>query len=461
MREIIFTHTPDGTPSSPLVTSLSVTAKSSDETLQLGVDESYTLAIKTGEASLSANTIYGAMRGLETFSQLVTFNYTLGYYQTSTSSITDSPRFPWRGILIDSSRHYQSVRSIKRVIESMSFAKLNTLHWHIVDTQSFPYTSRAYPKFSMGAFDEYQRYSLNDISDIVAFAQQHGVRVVPEFDVPGHTMSWCAGYGDEICPNPACNSPNGESDAPDGILNPANNATYEIIEGLFNEASTVFTDNYFHIGGDETQTSCWDQTPEVVAWEQANGFDDNDALLYFNKRALDIVNNKLKNKRKPIQWDEMFTKYQANISAQETTIQVWHGADLIGSVVNAGYNGIFSPNADWYLDHLATAWQTMYMEEPSAFVSNTSNEDLLLGGEGCMWGETVDVSDIEQTIWPRMAAIAERLWSPRDVNDTKAAEPRYAYFRCLLNQRGIEAAPYNNSAARQPPNMPGSCYLQR
>ena len=123
--------------------------------------------------------------------------------------------------------------------------------------------------------------------------------------------------------------------------------------------------------------------------------------------------------------------------------------------------GIFSPNSVWYLDHTSTTWNTMYTQEPTSFVTNKNNLPLLLGGEGCMWGETVDVSDIEQTIWPRMAAIAERLWSPQNVNDTKKAEPRIAYFRCLLNQRGIEAAPYNNSQAREAPPHPGNCYLQR
>ncbi len=157
----------------------------------------------------------------------------------------------------------------------------------------------------------------------------------------------------------------------------------------------------------------------------------------------------------------MFTLFQNNISNTETTFQVWHGADLIGDVVNAGYHGIFSPEATWYLDHLDTKWTQMYIEEPASFVNDTNNLPLLLGGEGCMWGETVDVSDIEQTVWPRMAAIAERLWSPENINDTNMAQPRYAYFRCLLNERGIEAAPYNNTQAREPPPLPGSCYLQR
>jgi len=180
-----------------------------------------------------------------------------------------------------------------------------------------------------------------------------------------------------------------------------------------------------------------------------------------NQRALDIVNNKLEAPRRAVQWDEMFTLFAENISATETTIEVWHGADLIGDVVSAGFQGVFAPNAVWYLDHLSTDWKTMYTTEPAQYITDAAAEKLLLGGEGCMWGETVDVSDIEQTIWPRMGAIAERLWSPREVNDTAKAEPRYAYFRCLLNQRGVEAAPYSNKNARTAPSGPGSCYKQR
>eukprot|EP01084_Bolivina_argentea_P111437 198817_1 len=463
MDEIIFIHRPDGTPATPLASSLTVTAKTADESLQLDTDESYTLSINSGISNISANTIYGAIRGLETFSQLVLYNFTVGYYQAYTSHVSDEPRFQWRGTLIDTGRHYLPVRSIKQLLQSMSYAKLNVLHWHIVDTQSFPYVSRVYPKLASAApFNDYgyQRYSLNDIAGIVSFAQERGIRVVPEFDMPAHTGSWCYGYP-EICPNATCNTDHSEADFPDGILNPANNFTYELIEGLFNEATNVFMDEYFHIGGDEVTTNCWDQTPQIVSWEKANGLTDRSALLYFYKRALDIVNNRLIKKRKAVQWDDIFSKFEANISNTETTIQVWHGADLIGDVVKAGFQSIFSPSSEWYLDFLVTSWQTMYTAEPAQNITDPNDLKLLLGGEGCMWGESVDASDLEQTIWPRMSAIAERLWSPRGVNSTQNAEPRYTYFRCLLNQRGVAAAPFNNSDGRQPPHSPGDCYKQR
>eukprot|EP00490_Sorites_sp_Unknown_P029485 CAMPEP_0114660652 /NCGR_PEP_ID=MMETSP0191-20121206/20561_1 /TAXON_ID=126664 /ORGANISM="Sorites sp." /LENGTH=211 /DNA_ID=CAMNT_0001890087 /DNA_START=695 /DNA_END=1327 /DNA_ORIENTATION=- len=209
--------------------------------------------------------------------------------------------------------------AIKGVLASMEFAKFNVLHWHIVDTQSFPFESKAYPLFNNGAYDAYQRYSQNDMKDIVAFAQERGIRVVPEFDIPGHTMSWCVGYP-EICPNKTCNSPDGNNDSPDGILNPATNMTYDIIEGLFKEASGIFTDNYQHIGGDETQLSCWDKTTSIVEWQQENGYNDQQTLLYFTLRALGIMKTVGRN---PVQWDEIFTLFKDNITTSDTTFQVW------------------------------------------------------------------------------------------------------------------------------------------
>ena len=103
----------------------------------------------------------------------------------------------------------------------------------------------------------------------------------------------------------------------------------------------------------------------------------------------------------------------------------------------------------------------MYLNEPFEGITNITQQELVLGGETCMWGETVDASDVEQTVWPRAAAVAERLWSPQNVTSVANAQARIAYFRCLLNERGIAAAPYNNTVAREAPKGPGSCYNQR
>ena len=203
--EITFPHHAEGNPTTGM-TSLVINVASADEDLQFGIDESYTLAVPNATGSnigvLTANTIYGAMRGLETFSQLVIYNFTAMYYETSTCVISDSPRFGHRGVMIDTSRHFQSIESIKRLLDAMSYSKFNTLHWHIVDSNSFPYESIKYPLLWEAAYSPYERFSQNDVIDIVKHAQYRGIRVIPEFDMPSHN-SFCVGYPD-LCPTPTC-----------------------------------------------------------------------------------------------------------------------------------------------------------------------------------------------------------------------------------------------------------------
>eukprot|EP01083_Nonionella_stella_P201423 736924_1 len=450
---LTFPHTPSGSADNSLqtITGLSLTIKDpSDTTLGYGMDESYVLSLTTsgGIGTLNANTVWGALRGLETFSQLVIFNATLNFYQTYVSSITDSPRFSHRGILIDTSRHFQSKQSIMNVLDSMSYAKFNVLHWHVTDSQSLPYESLVYPKLWDASYTMYERFIQNDIKDIINYAHGLGIRVIPEFDMPGHAQSWCKGYP-EICPSPSCQSP----------LNPATNATWDLLTGLIGEAAKLFMDDHMHLGGDEVNTNCWTKTPSIETWMQQQGYTPIQALQYFDERVIDIANS---NGKTVIDWDEVFSNFEKTLDPKKVIIQVWHsGNSLLPSVVAGGFRGIFSPDPNWYLDSLKTTWEQRYVVEPLQYISNTQQQKLVIGGEGCMWGETVDVSDIQQTIWPTAAAVAERLWSPREINSTTAATPRMEYFRCLLNERGIAAAPPKNAQARSAPPGPGSCYYQR
>ena len=169
-----------------MVGALVVSVASADEALQLGIDESYTLLIgaassSPGDATLHAATVYGALRGLETFSQLVTYDPVTATYSVEKTPlrIDDAPRFPHRGFMVDTSRHWQSITMLKRLVDSLSFAKLNTLHWHIVDDQSFPLTVRSFPNLQgLGAYSVAEQYSPLDVEDIVEYARARGVRVL-------------------------------------------------------------------------------------------------------------------------------------------------------------------------------------------------------------------------------------------------------------------------------------------
>jgi len=444
------------------VSSLAVSvASASEDYPQLDTDETYTLKLDSTAASLSAQTVYGAMRGLETFSQLVAYNFTSEGYAVSASSVTveDEPRFPHRGLMIDTARHFETLASIRAMVASLPYAKINVLHWHMSDSQSFPMQSHKRPKLWAGAYSEQEKYTQADIAAVVEWGRLHGVRVIVEFDMPGHAASWCAGYP-EVCPSASCQQP----------LNVANNETFELITDLLSEMtggatsqpgapSGLFPDDFIHLGGDEVDTSCWSKTPAIAAWLQKQGMTADDGYAYFVHRAAEIA---MAQGRRPVQWSEVFDHFGTKLD-KRTIVHIWKSVTNVTEVVADGYNVLLNVGYDatsWYLDNLNVNWTAVYSQDPCG----GAPEDLcklILGGHGEMWGETVDMSDLEQTVWPRLAAIAERLWSPKA--DTSSFAPvlgRMEAFRCLLNRRGVHAAPVNNANARSAPPGPGSCYTQ-
>ncbi|KAF2321288.1 hypothetical protein GH714_038505 [Hevea brasiliensis] len=425
-------------------------------TLQLGVDESYSLFVDKNdgqsiiaEATIEANTVYGALRGLETFSQLCMFDYGTKSVQIYKAPwyIQDKPRFSYRGLLLDTSRHYLPITVIKQIIESMSYAKLNVLHWHIIDEQSFPIEIPTYPKLWEGSYTKWERYTVEDAYEIVNFAKLRGINVMAEIDVPGHAESWGMGYPD-LWPSASCREP----------LDVAKNFTFDVISGILTDMRKIFPFELFHLGGDEVNTDCWNSTSHVKQWLQDRNLTTKDAYQYFVLRAQEIAISK---GWTPVNWEETFNTFASNLHPR-TIVHNWLGGGVCPKVVAKGFRCIFSNQGFWYLDHLDVPWDEVYEAEPLEGINITSEQELVLGGEVCMWAEIADTSNIQQTIWPRAAAAAERLWSRREAissgNITLTALPRLHYFRCLLNRRGVQAAPVENFYARQPPIGPGSCY---
>ncbi|WJX81053.1 Beta-hexosaminidase 1 [Trifolium repens] len=471
-KEIIFKHTGYGfskglvrklrerigvIPSYHIVT-LNIIVHSNIEELKLGVDESYTLQISTanessvaGDATIEANTVFGALRGLETFSQLCSFDYTTKTVKINKApwSIQDKPRFAYRGLMLDTSRHYLPINVIKQVIESMSYAKLNVLHWHIIDEQSFPLEIPTYPNLWKGSYTKWERYTVEDAYEIVNFAKMRGINVMAEIDVPGHAESWGAGYPD-LWPSPSCREP----------LDVSKNYTFDVISGILSEMRKIFPFELFHLGGDEVNTDCWRDTSHVKEWLKKQNMTTKDAYEYFVLKAQDIA---LSKNWSPVNWEETFNTFPSKLHP-ETVVHNWLGPGVCPKAVAKGFRCIFSNQGVWYLDHLDVPWDEVYTAEPLEGILKDAEKKLVLGGEVCMWGETADASDVQQTIWPRAAAAAERLWSPRDStsarNATLTALPRLQHFRCLLNGRGVAAAPVTNYYARRAPDGPGSCYDQ-
>ena len=303
---IAFPHRATGDPGPSSYVALNIQVRDNNAPLQMGVEESYSLTIPAegnDEISIFAETYYGALHALETLSQLVYYNFSSNtYYIPSTPwQIIDSPRFPHRGILVDTSRHYQTLPIIRRIIDSLAFSKYNVFHWHLSDSQSFPWGPESLPRLSLAAYSPSDRYSSADIEDVVEYARQRGVRVMIEFDVPGHADSWCVGYPD-VCPSPTCKSP----------LDPSSNATWSLLQTLITEVTGgrqgagLVTENLIHLGGDEVDLSCWSQVPRVASWLKANNFTTKDGYRYIVEGTHDIV---YAAGRTPVNWDEIYDNF--------------------------------------------------------------------------------------------------------------------------------------------------------
>lgn len=417
-----------------------------------GVDESYNLSIPAAGnptyAHIEANSVYGAVHGLQTFSQLCNYNFKTRLIEVGLVpwTIVDGPRFPYRGLLIDTSRHYLPLPVIKNVIDSMTYAKLNVLHWHIVDSQSFPLEIPSYPNLWKGTYSASERYTMVDAAEIVSYARRRGINVLAEIDVPGHARSWGVGYP-SLWPSPECKEP----------LDVSSDFTFQVIDGILSDFKKIFNYRYVHLGGDEVDTTCWETTPRVSKWMKEHKMNGSEAYQYFVLKAQKIA---LSHGYDIINWEETFNKFGSKLD-RRTVVHNWLGGGVAELVTAAGLRCIVSNQDKWYLDHLDTTWQEFYSNEPLANITNPNQQRLVLGGEVCMWGEHIDASDIQQTIWPRAAAAAERLWTPYEklARDPRQVAKRLSHFRCLLNQRGIAAAPLQGPG-RIAPEEPGSCYAQ-
>eukprot|EP01106_Pelomyxa_sp_JSP_P000973 TRINITY_DN1143_c0_g1_i5.p1 TRINITY_DN1143_c0_g1~~TRINITY_DN1143_c0_g1_i5.p1 ORF type:complete len:516 (+),score=96.17 TRINITY_DN1143_c0_g1_i5:68-1549(+) len=428
------------------VTTLTIYVLADDgkERPTLTTDESYQLSVNAPSSTITANSIFGAMRGLETFSQLIDYDWKLSTYSIPSTPVTisDTPRFPWRGLLIDSSRHYLDIATIKRIIDALSYNKMNVLHWHLVDAQSFPVSSQAYPLLSNGAYHPLLVYDHAAISSVVQYATDRGVRVLPEFDMPGHAASWGVGY-----PNVTVYCPSYEHNINNIPLDPTIDFTYTLIQGLFLEMSTIFPEEYIHTGGDEVVYGCWSENPNVNKFMQDRGWTTIQLEQYFCDKVEATVASL---KRKLAVWeDEMDNGITMDAG---TLVQVWKSSTSMRTAVTKNLNAILSQG--WYLAKQQPVsgtsihslwldtWMDMYGVDPMTGLTDLppAQQALVLGGEACMWGEQADPTNIDGMIWPRASA-GERLWSPSTYKNTTEAKLRLIEFRCRSAQRGVSGGP--------------------
>ena len=384
---------------------------------RLGDDESYTLIVSADKIRLSSDGPLGVLRGFETFLQLVTpcTGDSPGFC-VPLVEVHDQPRFPWRGLSLDVSRHFIPVDGIRRTIDGLAAVKLNVLHWHLSDDQGFRAESKRYPKLQQLGSDG-MFYTQAEIRDVVAYARDRGVRVIPEFDVPGHSTSWLAAYPN-LASKPGTFAIVHDKADPMGVMDPTKDSTYSFLDGFVGEMAKLFPDEYFHIGGDEVSAKEWNSQPKIRAFMKAHKLADARALqAYFNTRLQKIL---AKHGKKMVGWDEIL----APDLPKNIMIQSWRGTKSLAQAAREGYPGILS--AGYYLDLMQSAEQHYGVDPLQGDAANLASGEQarILGGEAAQWEELVTPETLDAKLWPRLAAIAERFWSPQSVTDVASMYAR-------------------------------------
>lgn len=392
---------------------------------KLGEDESYELIVANSGAKINAPTALGVLHGLQTFLQLI--QITPNGFTVPAITIKDQPRFPWRGTLVDVSRHFLPIEVLKRNLDGMAAVKLNVLHWHLSDDQGFRVESNKFPKLTgMGSDGLY--YTQDEIRDFIAYAHDRGIRVMPEFDIPGHSRSWFLGYP-ELASGPGPYTL--EAPAIDPIMDPTQESTYKFLEKFIAEMAALFPDAYFHIGGDEVDGKQWDANPKIQSFIHAHGMKNNqDLQAYFNQRLQKIVS---KNHKIMVGWDEILHPDLP----KSIVVQSWRGQQSLAVAAKQGYSGLLS--SGYYLDLMWPAARH-YAVDPMADAAATltpEEKSRILGGESCMWAEWVTPENVDSHIWPRNAVVAERLWSPQEVKDVDSMYTRLNAVSLQLEWLGL------------------------
>lgn len=396
--------------------------------LELRDDESYALSVNSRRAKLQAPNPLGIIRGMETLLQLIETGP--GGISVRAVTIQDQPRFPWRGLMIDVVRHFMPLEAILRQLDGMAAAKFNVFHWHLSDDQGFRVESKLYPKLHQLGSDG-RFYTQDQIRQVIVYARDRGIRVVPEFDVPGHTTSWLVGYP-ELASGPGPFRIARAWNVIVPAMNPASEEVYRFLNGFFGEMAALFPDRYVHIGGDEVNGKQWSSNPRIQQFIREKRLVNKEGLqAWFNRRLQEIVS---RHGKTMIGWDEVLhPELPASL-----TIQSWRGARSIAHAARNGHDALLS--AGYYLDLMQSA-AFHHSHDPHAGEAARMPADArnhILGGEACLWSEYVSAGNLDMRIWPRAAAVAERLWSPETATDPVSMYARLEKFSEHLDRLGLQ-----------------------
>jgi hexosaminidase len=395
------------------------TAGPSAAVQQLGEDESYHLEISTTGVQLAAPNPIGVFRGLQTFLQLV--RITPRGFSVPVATIDDKPRFTWRGLLIDSGHRFVPIPAVRRNLDGMEAVKLNVFHWRFADNQGFHVESKRFPllqeKGSGGFY-----YSQDEVREILAYARDRGIRVVPEFDMPCHTTSWFVGYPELA---------SGQDPSHSSAIDPTRESTYKFLNGFIGEMAALFPDSYLHAGGDECDVKEWEGNQRIQEYMRAHAIRDGAALqVVFTTKLQKIVAGL---KKIMVGWDEILQPD----TPKDVVIQSWRGPQSLAEAARNGYRGVLS--SGYYIDLNQSAAEHYQVDPLAAGPADLTPEQKarVLGGEATMWTDIVSDENMDNRIWPRTAAIAERLWSPEEVQDIDSMYQRLAIVSQKLGYYGL------------------------
>ncbi|CCM03742.1 uncharacterized protein FIBRA_05888 [Fibroporia radiculosa] len=418
-------------------------------------DEAYTLSIPSNgsPATITAGSTLGLFRGLTTFTQAWYQYESTIYTLTAPIDIKDTPAFPYRGLLIDSARHYFPVSDLLLMIDAMSWTKINEFHWHVVDSQSFGLQVPGFMELSTyGAYGPDMLYTLADVEYIVAYAGARGVDVIVEIDTPGHTAAFADSHSDYVACNQARPWATYAAEPPAGQLRLANYTVANYTARLFSAVADMFPSNIISTGGDEVNLVCYQDDYETQYDLNSTGRTLNGALNDFvmgNQAAL------IEKGKTPAVWEEMILDFNLTLS-NETIVYVWISSDDVAAVADKGYRVVHAasnyfyldcgaggwvgddPNGDSWCDPFKT-WQYTYTFDPYANLTSDQYH-LIMGGQANIWTEQTDSSNIQSIIWPRAASSAEVFWTGPGGNGT-AALPRLHALTFRMIQRGLKAIP--------------------
>jgi hexosaminidase len=415
------------------------TEHASEPVERLGEDESYHLEVTPERVVLRAPNPLGVLHGLQTFLQMV--EVTDHGFVVPSVTIDDKPRFPWRGLMIDTGRHFIPLDILRQNIDLMEASKLNVFHWHLSEDQGFRMESKIYPLLQ-GKGSEGLYYTQDEARALIAYARDRGIRVVPEFDMPAHAASWFVGYP-ELASGTGPYSIIRKWGVFDPAMDPTRESTYEFLDRFLGEMTAIFPDAYFHIGGDECNGKEWDANPRIQKFMHEHQLKDDAALqAYFTSRVEKLVT---KYHKTTVGWDEVLQPD----TPRDVVIQSWRGQESLAVAARQGNRGILSWG--YYLDLNQPASQHYGVDPLAGAAANLTpeQEKLILGGEAAMWSEFMTPEIISGRIWPRAAAVAERFWSPQSVTDSASMYRRLAIFSQRLPWYGLPPGAVNRAMVQR------------